>query len=153
MLPGQGAHIPARHVTVVEIDEMLVKCCKKYIKGVGHAFRDPRVRILIEDAFKYLHSTDEVFDAAIIDLTERPFGFNNNAASLRRLYGDINEKCKGRCSQYIGSSVELAYNPRMKRLIDRVSKQFLSRLRYEDAFIPSFGAPHTFMHAGYEASR
>lgn len=140
-----------KHVTVVEIDELLVECCRRYIKGIDQAFRDPRVRILINDAFKYLHSTDEEFDATIIDLTERPFGFKNDSATLRRLYADIKERCNGRCSQYVGSSVELAHGPRMRHLTDSASKRYLSNVRYEDVFIPSFGAPHTFMHAGYEA--
>jgi len=138
------------HINVAEIDPLLVECCRKYIKGVNRAFKDPRVRILIGDAFRYLHSTKEEFDATVIDLTERPFGFRNDSTTLGRLYADIKEKCKGRCSEYIGSSVELAYNRRSGGLADRVSKKFLLNVRYEEAFIPSFGAPHTFMHAGYE---
>jgi spermidine synthase len=139
-----------KHIQVVEIDALLVESCRKYIKGADRAFRDPRVRLLISDAFKYLHSTDDEFDAAIIDLTERPFGFRNNSAALKRLYADIKQRCKGRCSQYLGSSVALSYSPRIRRLAEGASRQFLSNVSYEDVFIPSFGAPHTFMHAGYE---
>jgi predicted membrane-bound spermidine synthase len=138
------------HVTVIEIDPLVIECCKKYVKGVNQAFRDPRVRILIGDAFKYLQSMNECFDASIIDLTERPFWVKSSLATLRQLYADVKEKCEGRCSQYIGSSVGLAYSGRLRSLIDSVSRQFLSNVRYEDVFIPSFGAPHTFMHAGYE---
>ena len=139
-----------KHIQVVEIDALLVDACRRYIKGAGQAFRDPRVKLLIGDAFEYLHSTIDRFDAVIIDLTERPFGFRNNAVALKRLYANIKQKCKGRCSQYVGSSVGLAYSPRMRSLAGRVSRQFLSNVRFEDVFIPSFGAPHTFMHAGYE---
>jgi spermidine synthase len=137
-------------VTVVEIDPLLVECCRKYIKGVGRAFSDPRVRILIGDAFKFLHSTNEAFDASIIDLTEKPFGIKASLDTLNQLYADIKEKCRGRCSQYIGSSVGLADNRRLRDSAISKSKQYLSNVRYEDVFIPSFGAPHTFMHAGYE---
>jgi spermidine synthase len=138
------------HVTVVEIDPLLVECCKKYIKGVGRAFGDRRVRILIGDAFRFLHSTSEEFDATIIDLTERPFRIKNNLKTLNQLYADIKEKCGGRCSQYVGSSVGLAYNRRFRDAALSASRRYLSDVRYEDIFIPSFGAPHTFMHAGYE---
>jgi spermidine synthase len=137
-------------ITVIDIDEMVVECCRKYIKGVGQAFKDTRVKIVIGDAFKYLHTVKGEFDAAIIDLIERPFAMKSNSSTLKRLYADIREKCKGRCSQYVGSSVGLAYSPRLRTLADSTSKQFLSRVRYEDVFIPSFGAPHTFMHAGYD---
>lgn len=136
-------------ITVIDIDEMVVECCRKYVKGVEQAFKDRRVKIVIGDAFKYLHTMEGEFDAVIIDLIERPFAIKNNSLTLRQLYADVKEKCKGRCSQYIGSSVELAYDPRLRTLVDSISKQFLSNVRYENVFIPSFGAPHTFMHAGY----
>lgn len=137
------------HVTVIEIDPLVVECCRKYIKGVNQAFKDPRVRILIGDAFRHLHSMNEEFDTSIIDLTERPFWIKNSFATLKRLYADIKEKCNGRCSQYMGSSVGLAYSRRLRNLAENVSRQFLSNVRYEDVFIPSFGAPQRFMHAGY----
>jgi predicted membrane-bound spermidine synthase len=136
-------------ITVIEIDDMVVKCCRKYIKGVEQAFKNRRVKIVIGDAFEYLCTMESEFDAAIIDFIERPFAMKNNSPTLKRLYADIKEKCKGRCSQYIGSSVGLAYGPRQRVLVDSASKQFLSDVQYEDVFIPSFGAPHTFMHAGY----
>jgi spermidine synthase len=136
-------------VTVVEIDEMVVEACRKHIVGVKQAFDDPRVRIVIADAFEYVHEMREHFDTAIVDLTEIPFGLMNNSAILKQLYVDVKEKCEGRCSQYIGSSVGLADGPRFRLLVDSESKRFLSGVRYEEVFIPSFGAPHTFMHAGY----
>lgn len=136
-------------ITIVEIDPMVIDCCRKYIKGVNRAFNDSRVRIVISDATRFLHSVNEEFDVSIIDFTEMPFG-KTNLTSLKRLYSDIKEKCKGRCSQYIGSSVDLAYNQRWRALGSRVCKQLLSNVRYEEVFIPSFGAPHMFMHAGYE---
>jgi predicted membrane-bound spermidine synthase len=137
------------HITLVEIDPTLIECCRKYVQGVRRAFADPRVRILVGDAFKHLHSTHEQFDAAIIDLTERPFRIRSNSKTLHRLYADIKEKCRGRCSQYIGSSVDLAGNTRFREAAIRASGMQLTNIRYEDVFIPSFGAPHTFMHAGY----
>ena len=136
-------------ITIVEIDPMVIDCCRRYIKGVNRAFNDSRVRIVISDATRFLHSVNEEFDASIIDFTEMPFG-KTNLTSLKRLYSDIKEKCKGRCSQYVGSSVDLAYNRRWRALRSRVCKQLLSNVRYEEVFIPSFGAPHIFVHAGYD---
>jgi predicted membrane-bound spermidine synthase len=137
-------------VTLVEIDQLLLESCRKYINGVNRAFKDSRVRTVIDDAFEYLHSTTEEYDAAIIDLTERPLGMRNARTTLRRVYSDIETKCKGRCSQYLGSSVPLARSGLERDLAFRLSKEMLSDVRCEDVFIPSFGAPHTFMHAGYE---
>jgi spermidine synthase len=137
------------HVTVIEIDPLVVQSCRKYIKGVNRAFKDTRVRILIGNAFRYFHSLDEEFDATIIDLTESPLWITRNLSTLKQLYADIKAKSNGRCSQYLGSSVSLAQNLRLRKLTDSVSRSLLANVRYEDVFIPSFGAPHTFMHAGY----
>lgn len=138
------------HVTLVDIDELLIESCRKHIKGVNQAFRDPRVRVVIDNAFSYLHSTIEEFDAAIIDLTESPFAMSNHSTTLNQLYLDIKAKCKGCCSQYLGSSVALAKNRRLINIAYSSCTKILLRVRLDDVFIPSFGAPHTFMHAGYE---
>jgi spermidine synthase len=137
-----------KQITIVEIDPLVIDCCRKYIKGVNRAFKDPRVRIVTGDAAQFLHSVTDKFDASIIDFTERPFGKTNQTA-LKQLYSDIKEKCNGRCSQYVGSSVDLAYNRRLRSVTERLCKQIFTNVRYEQVFIPSFGAPHRFMHAGY----
>jgi len=139
-----------KQVTVVEIDSQVVGCCMKYVKGAKRALSDPRVRVLIDNAFNYLHSTDEKFDAAIIDLTEAPFLIDNHTKTLKLLYADIKKKCKGCCSQYVGSEVDLGYNQRFRKLLDRTSRQYLSNIRYVSIFVPSFGAPHVIMHAGFK---
>ena len=137
------------HVTLVDIDRFLIESCRKHIKGVNQAFRDPRVRVVIGDAFSYLHSTNEKFDTAIIDLTESPFAMRNHSATLNQVYSNIKAKCKGCCSQYLGSTVPLAQNRRLIDIAYNSCRKTLSKVTLEEAFIPSFGAPHTFMHAGY----
>jgi len=136
-----------RHVTLVEIDQMLIDSCIRYIRGAKNAFGDSRVRVEVDDAFRYLHSTNERFDAAIIDLTEKPIHISQS--TVAEMYADVKRKCKGRCSQYVGSSVQLAHT-KLSRMACRLSKKILSKVKFEDVFIPSFGAPHTFIHAGYE---
>ena len=135
-----------RQVTLVEIDRTLIDSCIRHIRGVKHAFKDSRVDLHVADAFSYLHATQDRFDAAIIDLTENPL--HVSGSTMGELYRDVRAKCGGCCSQYVGSSVELAHT-QLRRAACRLSKRILSRVRFEDVFIPSFGAPHTFIHAGY----
>jgi spermidine synthase len=137
-----------KHVTLVEIDRRLIESCKHHIRGVRRAFDDPRVTVQVSDAFTYLDSTDGRFDAAIIDLTEKPLRMTTEYSTLRQLYADIRAKCSGCCSQYLGSSVGLAHG-HLPSVARKLSKKFLLKVRFEDVFIPSFGAPHTFVHAGY----
>ncbi|HUK28180.1 MAG TPA: methyltransferase domain-containing protein [Candidatus Acidoferrales bacterium] len=138
-----------KHVTVVEIDPQVVDCCKKHVRGVGRTFSNSRVRVLFGNAFDYIHFTDETFDAAVIDLTEAPFAVGNYTGTLRQLYEDIKTKCKGQCSQYVGSQVNLSYNRKFRNVLERMSRKHLSNVRFVSTFIPSFGAPHLVMHAGY----
>jgi len=139
----------AKQITVAEIDPQVIDCYKRFVRGVDSAFSDSRVRVIIGDAFNYLHSTDETFDAAVIDLTESPFAIGSMSTALKRLYRDIREKCAGQCSQYVGSEVNIAYKERFRNLIDQTSRKYLSNIRYVATFIPSFGAPHLIMHTGY----
>ena len=138
-----------KRITIVEIDPMVVDCCMRFVKGVNRAFNDSRVRLVFEEAGRYLHTVNEEFDASIIDFTEKPFG-TTNPAKLKQFYTEIKEKCKGKCSQYVGSVIPLAYNQSRRILTDKLCKEIFSNVRYEDVFIPSFGAPHRFMHAGYD---
>jgi spermidine synthase len=138
-----------RQVTVAEIDPEVIGYCRKYVKGVDRAFSDSRVRTVIGNAFLYLRSTKEQFDSAVIDLTEEPFHIGKPSRTLGSMYADIRKKCMGRCSQYVGSEVILSYNPHFRRLLDRMARRYLSNIQYESTFIPSFGAPHVIMHAGY----
>ncbi|MGP8125781.1 MAG: hypothetical protein ACLQEQ_07980 [Nitrososphaerales archaeon] len=137
------------HITVVDIDDVVVRCCRRYIGGVEAALGDPRVDVVIGDAFEHMRNTRDRFDAAVIDFTEIPFRMRKSPAALKQLYANIRDKCDGRCSQYIGSLVGLTHGPRLRELADSVGKQLLSNVTHEEVFIPSFGAPHTFMHAGY----
>jgi len=140
------------HITVAEIDAVLVESCKRYIKGMRRAFDDRRVKVRICDAFAYLHATTERFDAAIIDLTEKPLRIKSEYSALKRAYADIKTKCQGRCSQYVGSTVSIAYTP-LRKVAQELTKGMLSRVIFEDVFIPSFGAPHTFIHTGYKGRK
>jgi hypothetical protein len=137
------------HIAVVDIDDIVLRCCRRYISGVEAALGNPKVEVVIGDAFEYMRNMKVRFDAAVIDFTEIPFRMRKSSAAWKRLYADIRSKCVGRCSQYVGSSVGLARGPRLRRLTEGAGRQLLADVTYEEVFIPSFGAPHVFMHAGY----
>lgn len=67
-------HKNVRDVTVVEIDRRVIDLSKKYFpnhpKG---AFEDPRVRVVIQDAFDFVGQVREKFDIILCDTTD-PIG-------------------------------------------------------------------------------
>ena len=56
---------------MVDLDELVVNMCKKYLPNHHQgAFDDPRMTLLHEDALRYIETTDERFDIAIIDVPD-----------------------------------------------------------------------------------
>ncbi len=70
-------------VLVVEIDNVVIDTCKKFIKIDEGALDDPRITIINEDGIKFVKDCNEKFDVLIVDgtdpnpvsksLVERPF--------------------------------------------------------------------------------
>lgn len=61
------------HIDLVEIDEMVVKVCRKYLEKTSCRMDDPRVHIHYEDGLKYIRSRKNEYDLIIVDSTD-PFG-------------------------------------------------------------------------------
>jgi spermidine synthase len=59
-------------VTLVEIDEAVVKSCKEFLPSLsGGAFNDPRVDLVIADGATYIFKSKEIFDVILVDSTDR----------------------------------------------------------------------------------
>ena len=60
-------------IDVVEIDEMVVAVCKKYLMQTACGFDDKRVSLIYQDGLKYIRGCDNAYDLIIVDSTD-PFG-------------------------------------------------------------------------------
>ena len=60
-------------ITLVEIDEEVVKAAKMFFPEMSRAFENPRVKVIFEDGIKYIDGKKEVYDVVIIDSTD-PLG-------------------------------------------------------------------------------
>lgn len=58
---------------LVEIDEMVIDACKKFIPQTSSFLNDPRVNVLISDGVKYVKDTNENYDIVLVDSTD-PIG-------------------------------------------------------------------------------
>ena len=61
------------NVDLVEIDELVVEVCKKYLPQTAGALCDPRVHFYYEDGLKYIRHCKNQYDVIIVDSTD-PFG-------------------------------------------------------------------------------
>ncbi len=62
-----------RKIDVVEIDEMVVSVCKKFLPQTACGFDDQRVTLIFQDGLKYIRNCDNQYDLIIVDSTD-PFG-------------------------------------------------------------------------------
>ena len=75
---GEGAtirealrHDSVQRVVMVDIDAQVVELCREYLPNHHQgSFDDPRVELVIADAFSYLAATDERFDIIVIDVPD-----------------------------------------------------------------------------------
>lgn len=60
-------------IDLVEIDELVIEACKKFIPLTADCLDDPRVTIRIEDGLKFVRRCVDEYDLIIVDSTD-PFG-------------------------------------------------------------------------------
>ncbi len=132
-------------VTVVEIDPLVVEACRHHIPGVNDAFEDPRAKLVIDDAFRFIKENKEHYDALILDLTEEWLG---RSVGLEGLYRFVAARCGGRCSCYIGPVSPQTGGPGRRRRHLEAAKKYLKGLRVRRVFIPSFGSEQLFLYGG-----
>ena len=61
------------HIDLIEIDELVVRACRKYLQKTACKLDDPRVEIHFEDGLKYTRSHENEYDLILVDSTD-PFG-------------------------------------------------------------------------------
>ena len=60
-------------IDLVEIDELVVEVCRKYLPKTACRMDDPRLKIHYEDGLKFIRSCEDTYDLIIVDSTD-PFG-------------------------------------------------------------------------------
>lgn len=61
------------HIDLVEIDQMVVEVCRKFLPQTACKLNDPRVYIHYEDGLRFIRTKEAAYDLIIVDSTD-PFG-------------------------------------------------------------------------------
>lgn len=80
------------HIDMVEIDELVVEVCKKYLPQTACRFDDPRLDIYFEDGLKFVRRKENEYDLIIVDSTD-PFG-PGEGLFTREFYGNCYKALK-----------------------------------------------------------
>ena len=64
-------HLQVETVTMVEIDQVVVKASKEFLPTLSLAFDDPKLNLIIDDGIQYVRNTpDESFDLIVVDSSD-----------------------------------------------------------------------------------
>lgn len=62
---------PIEHVTMVEIDRIVIEATLRWIPSIpANCYDDPRARLLVDDGIRFVRESGEHFDVAMVDSTD-----------------------------------------------------------------------------------
>ncbi|HEY8500852.1 MAG TPA: polyamine aminopropyltransferase, partial [Clostridia bacterium] len=129
------------HIDLAEIDEQVIKVCKKYLPGVACAFNDERLNIHYQDGLKYIRYCKNEYDLIIVDSTD-PFGVGEDLFT-KEFYGYCFKALKddGIMVNQHESPFYHADAVAMQRAHKRIFESFPISLLYQ-AHIPTYPSGH-----------
>lgn len=129
-------------IDMVEIDEMVVELCKKYIPQTACKLDDPRVNIHFQDGLRFVRSAKAgEYDLIIVDSTD-PFGVGEGLFT-KEFYGNCYKALSddGILVNQHESTFYSSYANSMKRAHSRIKQFFPTALVYQ-AHIPTYPSGH-----------
>ena len=126
---------------MVEIDELVVDLCKKYIPQTACKLDDKRVHIYYEDGLKYVRTKKNEYDLIIVDSTD-PFG-PGEGLFTKEFYGNCYNalKADGILVNQHESPFYTLDSSAMQRMHQRIKAVFPISLVYQ-MHIPTYPSGH-----------
>ena len=128
-------------IDLVEIDELVVEVCKKYLPKTSCKMDDPRVNIYYEDGVRFIRSKENEYDLIIVDSTD-PFGLGEGLFT-KEFYGSCYKALKeeGIMVNQHESPFYEADAQAMQRAHKRIVESFPISKVYQ-AHIPTYPSGH-----------
>lgn len=135
-------HPSVEKITMVELDEQVVKVAKKYLTNTNkNAFEDKRVDLKIEDGLDFLQGTDMKFDIIILDVIV----FSGLSIKLytKDIYQLISKKLykNGILSLH---TLGYTYYPKIYSRIMATLNSVFKNVGVHSSFVPILGRPISF---------
>jgi len=128
-------------IDMVEIDEMVVEVCKKYMPQTAGKLDDPRVTLYFEDGLRFVRSKEDEYDLIIVDSTD-PIG-PGEGLFTKEFYGNCYKalNSEGILVNQHESPYYTNYANAMKRAHKRIKELFPICKVYQ-AHIPTYPSGH-----------
>ncbi len=129
------------HIDLVEIDELVVEVCKKYLPKTACRLDDERVHMHFEDGLKFIRHCEDMYDLIIVDSTD-PFG-PGEGLFTKEFYGNCFKALKedGIMVNQHESPFYLEDAQAMQRAHKRIVESFPISRVYQ-AHIPTYPSGH-----------
>jgi len=128
-------------IDLVEIDEVIIHACKKFIPQTASCLDNPKVNIFFEDGLKFIRRIEDEYDLIIVDPTD-PFG-PGEGLFTKEFYGNCRHALKAE-----GIMVNQHENPyyskdaaAMQRAHKRIGDSFPVSSVYQ-VHIPTYPSGH-----------
>ncbi|WP_303866159.1 polyamine aminopropyltransferase [Acetobacterium wieringae] len=128
-------------IDLVEIDELVVEVCKKYLPQTACCFTDERVTVHYQDGLKFIRRCENEYDLIIVDSTD-PFG-PGEGLFTKEFYGNCYKALKedGIMVNQHESAFYLDDAVAMQRAHKRIVESFPISRVYQ-AHIPTYPSGH-----------
>lgn len=151
---GEGAtirevlkHKSVESIIMVDIDKAVIDFAKEYLKEWHQgSFDNPKVRVIIGDGYQFVKSTNEKFDAIILDLTDPQKGSTSVKLYTIEFYRRLKEILSpngGIVTQATSPSFSLNVYSTIYNTIKNVFKYVSAGI----AYVPSFDGLWGFIYA------
>jgi spermidine synthase len=143
---GEGAtlrdvllHRTVKKAVMVDIDEEVVRLCRKHLPTFHHgAFDDRRAQVIYDDARKYIAETRACFDVAIIDLADPVEEGPARMLYTREFYHLVKNKLKPGGIMVVQSGQSGWINLHNFCAINRTLRSIFKVVRPYQVYVPSF---------------
>lgn len=128
-------------IEMVEIDEQVVRVCKKFLPVTACGLDDPRLEIFYEDGLRFVRDKVDEYDLILVDSTD-PFG-PGEGLFTREFYGNCHKalKADGILVNQHESAYYDYYANSMRRAHKRIEEYFPVCKVYQ-ANIPTYPSGH-----------
>ena len=130
-----------KQIDLVEIDDMVVEVCRKYLPKTACCLDDERVNIRYEDGLKYIRRCENKYDLIIVDSTD-PFG-PGEGLFTREFYGNCYKALKE--DGIMGNQHESPFYEEDARACQRAHRNITETFpvsRVYQAHIPTYPSGH-----------
>ena len=129
------------NIDLVEIDEEVVSCCKKYLQQTACGFDDERVHVYYEDGLKFVRRYVNEYDLILVDSTD-PFG-PGEGLFTKEFYGNCFKALKE--DGIMVNQHESPFYPNDAQAMQRAHKRIVDSFtisRVYQAHIPTYPSGH-----------